>query len=229
MKRRDFMRAASVPAVAATASATAGVGSAQEMGTTTETPSGTGTTSTTGTGTDTGTVTGTGTETGETDDNAAAGGPTKTVTVGPDGSLVYEPGTSDPLKIAPGTTVEFVWDSDNHNIAVESQPDAADWQGHETLENAGFTYSHTFETLGTYEYFCQPHKTAGMVASIEVVENPNAGGGGGGGEKELHSLGVPIQAHWVGAATILAIVVTVIFTFYILKYGESAHTGTGRN
>ena len=230
MKRRDFMRAASVPAAAATASATAGVGSAQETGTVTETPSGTGTASTPGTGTDMGTETGmgTGTETGEANANAAEGGPTKTVTVGPGGSLVYEPGTNDPLKIAPGTTVEFVWDSDNHNIVVGSQPDGANWEGHETLENAGFTYSHTFETLGTYEYFCQPHKTAGMLASIEVVENPNAGSGGGG-EKELHSLGVPIQAHWVGAATILAIVVTVIFTFYILKYGESAHTGTGRN
>jgi Plastocyanin len=221
------MRAASVPA-AATASATAGVGSAQETGTTTETPSGTGTgtASTSGTGTDMGT--GTGTE--NTDESAAEGGPTKTVTVGPGGSFVYEPGTNSALKIAPGTTVEFVWDSNNHNIIPESQPDGANWEGHETLENAGFTYSHTFETLGEYEYFCQPHQTTGMVASIEVVENPNAGGGGGGGgEKELHSLGVPIQAHWVGAATILGIVVTVIFTFYVLKYGESAHTGTGRN
>jgi hypothetical protein len=41
-------------------------------------------------------------------------------------------------------------------------------------------------------------------------------------------LGVPIQAHWVGAATILGIVMTVVFSFYVLKYGESPHTGTGR-
>jgi len=221
MKRRDFLRAASVPAAATTASATAGLGAAQE---TTETSGGT------ATGTATGTSTGTGTATGTASGSGGGGGSgeTVTVTVGPGGSLVFEPGTSEPLQIAPGTTVEFVWDSDNHNIIVESQPDGANWQGHEPLENTGFTYTHTFDTLGTYEYYCEPHRTAGMVATIEVVENPNAGGGGGG-EKELHELGVPIHAHWVGAATILGILVTVIFTFYILKYGESPHTGTGRN
>ncbi|SDX54986.1 plastocyanin/azurin family copper-binding protein [Halobellus clavatus] len=215
MKRRDFLRAASVPAAATTASAAAGSVAAQETDGGTET------------GTETGTGMGTGTGTSTSGGSGGGGGPTKTVTVGPGGSLVYEPGTEEPLQIAPGTTVEFVWDSDNHNIVVESQPEGANWEGHETIENTGFTYTHTFETLGTYEYYCEPHRTAGMVASIEVVENPNAGGGGG--EKELHSFGVPIQAHWVGAATILAIIVTIIFTFYVLKYGESAHTGTGRN
>ena len=221
MKRRDFLRAASVPAAATTASATAGLGAAQE---TTETSGGT------ATGTATGTSTGTGTATGTASGSGGGGGSgeTVTVTVGPGGSLVFEPGTSEPLQIAPGTTVEFVWDSDNHNIVVDSQPEGANWQGHQPLENTGFSYTHTFDTLGTYEYYCEPHRTAGMVATIEVVENPNAGGGGGG-EKELHELGVPIHAHWVGAATILGILVTVIFTFYILKYGESAHTGTGRN
>jgi plastocyanin len=219
MKRRDFLRAASVPAATATASAAAGVTAAQEEGG--ETTSG-------GTGTATGTATGEGTGTASGTGTAAAGGgggggPTKTVEVGPGGSLVFTPGTEEALQIAPGTTVEFVWLSNNHNIVVETQPEGANWQGHEPIENEGFTYSHTFETLGTYEYFCQPHKTAGMVGTIEVVENPSAGEGGG--EKELEELGVPIQAHWVGSATILGIIVTIIFTFYILKYGESPNTG----
>ena len=214
MKRRDFLRAASVPAAAATASAAAGTGAAQE------------TSEGTATGNSTGTSTGTGTGTA----TSGGGGPTETVTVGPGGSLVFSPGTDEPLQIAPGTTVEFVWESDNHNIVVDSQPEGAGWEGHEPIENTGFTYEHTFETLGTYEYYCAPHQSAGMVGTIEVVENPDAGGGGGGGgEKELHSFGVPIHAHWVGAATILGIIVTIIFTFYVLKYGESAHTGTGRN
>jgi len=99
------------------------------------------------------------------------GGGTKTVTVGPGGSLVFEPGTNEPLQITPGTTVEFVWDSDNHNIVVDSQPEGANWEGHEPIENTGFTYSHTFETLGTYEYYCVPHESAGMLGTIEVVES----------------------------------------------------------
>ncbi|WP_435182893.1 plastocyanin/azurin family copper-binding protein [Halobellus sp. EA9] len=227
MKRRDFLRAASVPAAAATASAAAGTGAAQE----TEGGTDTGTATGTSTGTPMGTGTSTGTGTGTSGGSGGGGGPTVTVTVGPGGSLVFEPGTSEPLQIAPGTTVKFVWDSDNHNIVVSSQPEGANWQGtpggEAKLYNTGYTYTHTFETLGTYEYYCAPHQSAGMVGTIEVVENPNAGGGGG--KKELHSFGVPIHAHWVGAATILAILVTVIFTFYVLKYGESPHTGTGRN
>jgi len=191
MKRRDFLRTASVPAAATTAAVTtSGLGSAQE--------------------------------------ESGGGGGTASVTVGPGGSLVFSPGTDEPLRIAPGTTVEFSWESDNHNIIVDAQPEGAGWEGHEPLEDTGFTYEHTFETLGTYEYYCEPHQTAGMVGTVEVVENPDAGGGGGG-KKELHSFGVPIHAHWVGAATILGIIVTIIFTFYVLKYGESAHTGTGRN
>ncbi|MDS0298156.1 plastocyanin/azurin family copper-binding protein [Halogeometricum sp. S1BR25-6] len=221
MKRRDFLRAASVPAATATASAAAGVGAAQEG---TSTSSGTGTGAGTGTGTG-GTGTGAGTGTGG--GGGGGGGASKTVEVGPGGSLVFTPGTEEALQIAPGTTVEFVWMSDNHNVVPDSTPEGANWSGHEPIENEGFTYTHTFGTLGTYEYHCAPHETAGMVGTIEVVENPSSGEGGG--EKELEELGVPIQAHWVGAATILGIIVTVIFTFYILKYGESAHTGTGRN
>ncbi|MDR9412823.1 MAG: plastocyanin/azurin family copper-binding protein, partial [Haloferacaceae archaeon] len=80
--------------------------------------------------------------------------------------------------------------------------------------------------LGTYEYYCEPHRSAGMVATIEVVEELSVAAAAA--EKPLKELGVDIQAHWVGAATFLGIIVTMIFTFYILKYGESAHTGRGQ-
>ncbi|MFC6826296.1 plastocyanin/azurin family copper-binding protein [Halopelagius fulvigenes] len=227
MKRRDFLRAASVPAAAATASAAAGVTAAQEGGTTTS-AGGTGTASGTGTSSGTAQGTGTGTGTGTSGGGGGGGGgATKTVEVGPGGDLVFKPGTDQALEIAPGTTVEWVWKSDNHNVVPDAQPSDANWSGHEPIENSGFSFSHTFDVLGDYEYYCQPHQSAGMVGTISVVENPSSGGGGG--EKELHELGVPIQAHWVGAATILGIIVTVVFTFYILKYGESANTGTGRN
>jgi plastocyanin len=32
----------------------------------------------------------------------------------------------------------------------------------------GDTYEHTFDTAGTYEYFCIPHESAGMVGTVEV-------------------------------------------------------------
>ncbi|AEN07210.1 blue (type 1) copper domain protein [halophilic archaeon DL31] len=208
MKRRDFLRATggSGAAVALGSGAAAGQ---QETGTATGTSSGTGTSAGTGTGTDTG--------------GGGGSGPTKEVSVGPGGSLVFDPET---LEVTPGTTVTWVWESDNHNVAPESTPEGANWSGSDgapnTTYNTGHEYSHTFETLGTYEYVCTPHASAGMVGSIEVVETLSSGGGG---EKELHDLGVPIQAHWVGVATILMLFVTFVFTFYTLKYGESPNTG----
>jgi plastocyanin len=157
------------------------------------------------------------------------GGGSTTVTVGPGGQLVFDP---EEVQVKPGTTIEWTWESDNHNIVVDSQPDGANWEGTEgeasVTYNTGHTYSHTFETLGTYEYACEPHRTAGMLGTVVVTENPDTGGGEGG-PKELHELGVPIQAHWVGSATILGIIVTLAYTFYVLKYGESPNTGTGRN
>ena len=92
----------------------------------------------------------------------------KTVVVGPDGRYVFTPGTENPLRIAPGTTVRFVWESDTHNIFVDSQPQGANWQGHESIENTGFTYEYTFEVKGTYHYWCDPHKGLGMIADIVV-------------------------------------------------------------
>ena len=154
----------------------------------------------------------------------------ETVAVGPGGNLVYEPAT---LYVSPGTTVTFEWESDNHNIVVDGQPEGANWEGTEgdanTLYNTGHTYEFTFETQGTYSYFCQPHRSAGMVAEVIVNESGQAPSAGGGGEVDPEHMGVPIQAHFVGIATILAIIVSLVFTFFLLKYGESPHASGGNN
>lgn len=214
MKRRDFLKVASGAAggAAAVGTTSASSGSSRSLQEGNETD---GNESGGGGG---GNESGNGTQ-GE---GGGGGGGTQTVEVGPDGEFVFRPGTEEPLTITPGTTVEFVWESDTHNIVVESQPDGANWEGHEPIEDTGFTYSHTFETEGTYEYFCQPHQQAGMVATIEVGE----GGGGGGGapaKQDPHEMGVPFQAHFVGIATILMMFVSLVYTFFVLKYGESRH------
>ncbi|WP_243700381.1 plastocyanin/azurin family copper-binding protein [Halorussus pelagicus] len=161
--------------------------------------------------------------------SSGGGGPTEEVIVGPGGSLVYEPAD---LTIAPGTTVNFVWESDNHNIVVNSQPDGAGWEGTAGSEtktyNTGHEHSHTFETTGTYEYYCQPHRTAGMKASITVQEGgAQSSGGGGHAEEDPKHMGVPIQAHFVGLGALLMMAVSLVYTFFILKYGESPHASGG--
>ena len=93
---------------------------------------------------------------------------TKRVEVGPDGRYVFTPGTNEPLRISTGTTVRFIWKSNTHNIHVDSQPDGANWKGHESIENTGFEYEHTFETKGDYHYWCGPHKGLGMVGDLIV-------------------------------------------------------------
>jgi len=159
---------------------------------------------------------------GDGEGEGGGGGGSEEVVVGPGGELVYEPAD---LTVAPGTTVNFVWESDNHNVVPDSIPDDAQWEGTpgapEETYDTGNDYSHTFDVEGTYDYFCQPHVGAGMEASITVQQ-----GGGGVEELDPDEMGVPFQAHYVGTATMLAIVVSLVFTFYLLKYGESPNASS---
>ncbi|WP_394741316.1 DUF4397 domain-containing protein [Natronococcus roseus] len=108
-------------------------------------------------------------ETDEEEEDEIADG--ETVTVGPDGDLVFDP---EELEVEAGTTVEFVWDSDGHNVVPTSVPDGADWEGESENLDAGATYEHTFEQEGTYEYVCEPHEAQDMVGEIHVVEGDEA-------------------------------------------------------
>ncbi|MGM0592649.1 MAG: plastocyanin/azurin family copper-binding protein [Halobacteriota archaeon] len=148
----------------------------------------------------------------EGDEGGGGGGGTETVEVGPGGDLVYTPGTDEALEITPGTTVNFVWDSDDHNIVVDSQPEDAEWPGHEPIENTGFEYSYTFETLGTYEYHCDPHEVAGMLGEIDVVESLSSNEG-----PNLPQ--VPESAKALSVATTFAMLATLGLAFFFLKYG----------
>ena len=49
-------------------------------------------------------------------------------------------------------------------------PDDAEAWDSGVLSEEGATFEHTFETTGTYDYFCIPHKTLGMVGRIVVGE-----------------------------------------------------------
>lgn len=104
-------------------------------------------------------------------DGGSGGDDGATVAVGPDGELRFDPAK---LTAKVGDEVAWNWESDNHNIVVESQPDGADWGGTEgddgALYDEGHKYSHTFETAGTYEYYCAPHKSAGMTATLTIKE-----------------------------------------------------------
>jgi halocyanin-like protein len=135
------------------------------------------------------------------------------------------------LWVDPGTTVLWEWTGQGGGHNVVSQDGPASLDSGAAVSEAGTTFEHTFgeSEAGITTYFCQPHQSLGMLGAVAVGNEVPTVSVGGGGEKELEELGVPIQAHWVGAATILGIVMTIVYTFYILKYGETPNTGTGRN
>lgn len=73
------------------------------------------------------------------------------------------------LSVEPGTTITFENVSGTHNAvsyADRIPSDAREWD-----TPLGETAEHAFEVPGTYDYYCAPHKTLGMVGRI-VVGDP---------------------------------------------------------
>jgi len=84
------------------------------------------------------------------------------------------------LYVEPGETVTWELDSGEHSTtayvegtgtaSVTRVPDGASGWNSGTLTEVGATFEHTFETPGTYDYFCIPHKTLEMVGRVVVGE-----------------------------------------------------------
>ncbi|MCF2238897.1 halocyanin domain-containing protein [Halobacterium salinarum] len=156
----------------------------------------------------------TGNYTGDTTDKT--GTDEVTVEVGADangGTYGFGPAA---VRVDPGTTVTFKWTSNTHNVLVQSQPDGADWGGHEPIENEGFTHTHTFETAGVYTYYCNPHLTMGMKGAIVVGAPPGGTTGGGGGGAAGSSVS-PASTLWTAVfagAVGVAMLVPVAVSYY---------------
>jgi plastocyanin len=126
-----------------------------------------------------------GTPTGESDGSGGSDW-TETSTVEMNDELAYAPKR---IQVSAGT--EVTWEnvgSIGHTVtAYESDiPDGATYfasggfdseqaakdgysNGQEGNVPEGESYSHTFETTGTYEYYCVPHEMNGMVGFVKVV------------------------------------------------------------
>ena len=145
-------------------------------------------------------------ENGEDDENGTGNGATETVAVVDN---EYQP---DSLAIEPGTTVQWVWEGNNHNINPTEQPEESDWEGHLPLEDEGFEYEYTFEVEGSYEYVCDPHVGVGMVATIEVGE--------GVGDAADGPIDVVPDAAWtILIAAVAGMVSTLSLVYFFMRYG----------
>ncbi|MFO7833424.1 MAG: halocyanin domain-containing protein [Halohasta sp.] len=145
------------------------------------------------------------------------------------GGVAYSPAG---IWIDPGTTVIWEWTGEGgeHNVVTTDGP--AELESELTAES-GFTYEFEFteDHAGITNYQCEPHASLGMLGAVAVGEDVptvEVGGGAGGWPEDLaHDAGVPIQKHYVGIVSFLGIAVSLVFAFYVLKYGESPNTGQG--
>ena len=86
------------------------------------------------------------------------------------GGTVFTPST---LTIKVGQTVTWKWAGSGHSV-TEADGDPATCTvkagGFDsTIQATGQTFSHTFSTAGTVNYFCQPHCASGMRGQIIVT------------------------------------------------------------
>jgi halocyanin-like protein len=168
---------------------------------------------------------------GDGDTVDATGQSEVTIEVGPTGvnnGNAYVPAG---IIVDPGTTVIWEWANGGHNIIPDGAPDGAAFEGVESLLGGGETHEETFDTDGIYRYFCSPHEGLGMYGAVAVGDVPrkDTSGPPTRTEPDPEHMGVPIQAHFVGIATILMMAASLVFTFFLLKYGESPHTKGGNN
>ncbi len=79
------------------------------------------------------------------------------------GNLAYAPAA---VRVAADTTVTWEWTGagGSHNVVHEGGAFEST-----LVTDADHTFTHTFETAGTFRYYCTPHKGLGM-RGVVVVE-----------------------------------------------------------
>jgi len=70
------------------------------------------------------------------------------------------------VKVSSGTTVTWEWTGkgSTHNVVADDGSFESD-----LTSETGFTFEQTFDSVGEYKYFCEPHKSMGM-KGVVVVE-----------------------------------------------------------
>jgi len=164
-----------------------------------------------------------------------AAGQEQTTTVDMTDGLVFDP---DEITVQVGT--EVVWEnvgSVGHSVTAyeEEMPEGTEFWASGGLDSesaardaypgqgdvaGGESYSHTFETTGTHEYFCIPHEAVGMLGVVEVTEDAPPEDSG------FESL-LPDSARTLAVGLVAALVTVLGFAWAFLKYGGDYGEGGG--
>lgn len=134
--------------------------------------------------------------------------------------------SNPPLVLKPGQKYKIIWenlDGMMHDFTIQDSSGNTIKQTKKTSKQ-GKTLSLTFTASNKMaQYICTVHPTT-MKGEIKHSATTTKGG-----QIEPHEMGVPLQPHYVGIATVLMMASSLVFTFYLLKYGVSAHTQGGNN
>lgn len=77
--------------------------------------------------------------------------------------LIFDPKT---LSVAVGDTVTFINNkAAPHNVVFDGHPELSHKQ---MFFRPGESYEVTFDASGTYKFYCEPHRGAGMFGTITV-------------------------------------------------------------
>jgi plastocyanin len=99
-----------------------------------------------------------------------ASGVTVTVTVG-DGGFIFSPSL---VTIHPGDTVLWTWSSSGHS-STSGSPGFPNGLWDSGILNQGQMFAHTFNTAGSFPYYCTPHgQCCGMTGTVNVASAPMA-------------------------------------------------------
>ena len=83
--------------------------------------------------------------------------------MGTNGVLAFQPAD---VTINAGETVHFINNSlPPHNIIVEAHPELS---RESLMFNPGESQDVIFAEVGDYEFFCAPHRSAGMTGTVHV-------------------------------------------------------------
>jgi plastocyanin len=88
------------------------------------------------------------------------------------------------ITITAGTTVTWVNKSNEQHTSTSGTGCSPDGKWNSGNLDPKGSYSHTFESEGTYSYFCIPHCSAGMTGTVEVKGSGKKTGGTSSEEKK---------------------------------------------
>ena len=151
-----------------------------------------------------------------------------TVIVGAEGNQGPNAFSPAGLWIDVGTTVNWEWTGDGaHNVRADDGP--ADFNSGAPEQEDEFSFTFEEEHAGITKYVCDPHIGVNMFGAIAVgddvpIIDPDDAAAG---EIDLHDFGIPFHPHFVGVGAILALSISLVFTFFVLKYGTSPHAKGG--